>query len=99
MDSGGTLKMNTVERMAVGSQARCRDKHRKESRGIKCHSSKQKRYFWIVRFNTINPHRHTLVMCKRTVNQVELIGWAGALALVYRLCPKLYDLSVPLDRK
>ena len=64
--------------MTVGSQAGCKDKRRKESRGIKCHSSKQKRYFWIVRFDTINPRRHTIVMCKRTVNRVELVGWVGA---------------------
>jgi hypothetical protein len=39
----------------------------------KCHSSKQNRYFRIVRFDTINPHSHTIVMCKRTVNRVELV--------------------------
>jgi single-strand DNA-binding protein len=62
--------------MAVGSQVCCKDKRRKVSQGIKCHSSKQKRYFWIVRFDTINPH--TIVMCKHTVNRVELVGWVGA---------------------
>src|SRR5215216_2559762 len=83
MDSGGTLKMHAGERMAVGSQACCKDKRRKESRGIKCHSSKQKRYFWTVRFDTINPHRHTIVMCKGTVNRVELVwlDWGRAFAL------------------
>jgi hypothetical protein len=26
-----------------------------------------------VRFDTINPHSHAIVMCKRTVNRVELV--------------------------
>jgi hypothetical protein len=39
-----------------GKPSVLKDKRRKVSRGIKCHSSKQNRYFWIVRFDTINPN-------------------------------------------
>src|SRR5690242_1821968 len=77
MDSGGTSKLRAVDRMAVGSQVCCKGMYGKGSRRIKYHSSKQNRYFWIARFDTINPHA-------KVCAKVRPIWWSWAVSSIKR---------------